>query len=397
MTQSTTPPPMSPGASLAHRASVALMGVFVLIATGDGFAQSYAGLYHWATQHSLHGWKAQAFPLMVDLFILVGELGLFALALEGHKLTRRGLSWIDLGLPFGIAAAGWTVSLLFNIGAVDGLAVKATHAVPPIASMLGLLVLLRTLHRLVGRTPSRTAAPMGQRIPQAAWDRTLVARMRPPSPRTPARAALPHATVRMVARTAVLAPHTGAPAHPPAARTEQPRTAPAQPRADAPHADNPAHADDAPHTGRADSTTTPRTRPARGTRTATAAKPRTPDAEPAQTGNVTPIGGAAARTEWAKTIAEEILAADGDGRTWEPDYDDLTQRTKFKRRWCEARVSEAREVAARMRDRSTPARGETADAPHADEPAHADHADDEDEPARDWAPLRTDARTADAG
>lgn len=148
----------------AHRASVALMAVTVLIATGDGFAQSYAGLYHWALEHSLHGWKAESFPLMVDLFILVGELGMFALALEGHKLTRRALSWADLGLPAGIAAGGWVVSLAFNVGAVRAeLADQLTAAVPPIASMLGLVVLLRTLHRLVGRAaaseaPAETAA-----------------------------------------------------------------------------------------------------------------------------------------------------------------------------------------------------------------------------------------------
>lgn len=137
---------------LAHRATVALMSVAVLVATGDGFAQSYSGLLRWATKHHVTGWKADSFPLLVDLFILVGELGLFALALEGHKVTRRALSWLDLAVPAGIAAAGWIVSLLFNVGSVDHqLSDQLTAAVPPVASMLGLLVLLRTLHRLVGR------------------------------------------------------------------------------------------------------------------------------------------------------------------------------------------------------------------------------------------------------
>lgn len=135
---------------ITHRISVVLMGVAVLIATGDGFAQSYAGLRRWAIEHHLSAWKADSFPLLVDLFIAVGELGLFALALEGHRLTRRGLAWADLALPFGIAAAGWGVSLAFNIGSVGHrVADQLTAAVPPVASMLGLLVLLRTLHRLV--------------------------------------------------------------------------------------------------------------------------------------------------------------------------------------------------------------------------------------------------------
>jgi hypothetical protein len=137
---------------IAHRFTVGLMAVTVLVATSDGFAQSYAGLYHWALEHSLHGWKAESFPLMVDLFILVGELGMFALALEGHKLTRKALSWADLAVPAGIAAGGWIVSLVFNVGAVRAqLWDQLTAAVPPVASMLGLLVLLRTLHRLVTR------------------------------------------------------------------------------------------------------------------------------------------------------------------------------------------------------------------------------------------------------
>ena len=147
---------MSRPARIAHTVSVALMGALVLVATADGFAQSYAGLHRWAVAQGLTGWKADSFPLLVDLFILVGELGLFALALEGHRLTRRGLSWVDVALPFGLAAAGWGVSLAFNVGSVgDDWRQQATAAVAPIASMLGLLVLLRTVHRLITRT--RTA------------------------------------------------------------------------------------------------------------------------------------------------------------------------------------------------------------------------------------------------
>lgn len=138
---------------IAHMTSVVLMGIGVLVATADGFAQSYSGLHHWAGEQGLEGWKADSFPLLVDLFILIGELGLFALSLEGHRLTRRGLAWVDLALPFGLASAGWGVSLAFNIGAVDGRTQQVTAAVAPVASMLGLLVLLRTVHRLITRIP----------------------------------------------------------------------------------------------------------------------------------------------------------------------------------------------------------------------------------------------------
>lgn len=150
---------MSRTTFLAHRATIALMAAGVLVATGDGFAQSYAGLYRWAIEHHLTEWKAESFPLLVDLFVAVGELGLFALALEGHRLGRRGMAWADLALPLGIATAGWSVSLVFNVGAVGHhFADQTTAAVPPVASMLGLLVLLRTLHRLVTRAPVATTA-----------------------------------------------------------------------------------------------------------------------------------------------------------------------------------------------------------------------------------------------
>ncbi|MGW5411844.1 DUF2637 domain-containing protein [Actinomadura geliboluensis] len=138
---------------IAHMTSVVLMGIGVLVATADGFAQSYAGLHHWALEQGLKGWKADTFPLLVDLFVMVGELGLFSLSLEGHRLTRRGLAWVDLALPFGLAAAGWGVSLAFNVGSVHGWQQQVTAAVAPIASMLGLLVLLRTVHRLITRIP----------------------------------------------------------------------------------------------------------------------------------------------------------------------------------------------------------------------------------------------------
>ncbi|MFP3965921.1 DUF2637 domain-containing protein [Actinomadura fulvescens] len=128
------------------------MAAAVLTATAGGFAQSYAGLYHWALEHGLSGWKAESFPLLVDLFIIVGELGLFLLAIDAFVLHRRRfLSWLDFGLPLSIALAGWTASLIFNVGHVGerAFSYQATAAVPPIVSMLGLFVLLRTLHRYV--------------------------------------------------------------------------------------------------------------------------------------------------------------------------------------------------------------------------------------------------------
>lgn len=137
--------------SVARTVAVILMGIAVIVATGDGFAQSYAGLYGWALEHGLKGWKAQSFPLLVDTFVGVGELGMFLLAIDGHRVRRSVMSWLDLLVPGLVAAAGWGASLVFNIGhvRVRDFATQATAAVPPLASMIGLLVLLRTLHRYV--------------------------------------------------------------------------------------------------------------------------------------------------------------------------------------------------------------------------------------------------------
>ena len=131
-----------------YRTSIGLIGLFVLAVTLDGFAHSWAGIYAWGVDHGLTGWKAATFPGLVDLFILIGELGLFIIALEGIGITQWG--WVDMVIAGFVAALGWGVSLAFNVGHVGGpWQTQATAAAAPIASMLGLLVLLRTLHRFV--------------------------------------------------------------------------------------------------------------------------------------------------------------------------------------------------------------------------------------------------------
>jgi len=164
-------------------AAVGLMATAVLTATGGGFAQSYAGLYEWAIEHGLHGWKASSFPLLVDLFIIVGELGLFLLALDAYAIKKSLLSWMDFMLPFFIAMAGWTASLIFNVGHVlnKEFSYQATAAVPPIVSMLGLFVLLRTLHRYV----ASQAATTGEAEPAPALALQQITVMQIPSPAEP--------------------------------------------------------------------------------------------------------------------------------------------------------------------------------------------------------------------
>jgi len=138
--------------------TVFIMTSVVMVATADGFAQSYSGLYDWAIQHKLSGWKAESFPLLVDLFILVGELGLFLLALDGHRLRRSFMAWVDILIPAAVASVGWLVSLWFNVNHIPFASGedKVTAGVPPVTAMVGLLILLRTVHRYMAKLDEQT-------------------------------------------------------------------------------------------------------------------------------------------------------------------------------------------------------------------------------------------------
>lgn len=215
--------------------AVALMATAVMTATAGGFAQSYAGLYHWALDHGLKGWKAESFPLLVDLFIIVGELGLFLLAIDAFVIHRRHLlSWLDFCLPLTIALAGWTASLIFNVGHVGHreFSYQATAAVPPIVSMLGLFVLLRTLHRYVSQNEQEETKPAPAELPQRAvapvtlQQITLMPlRVTGPIPQVPARPETAIESGTTAARTAKAA----APAAPPAPKAPAPEPAAAAP------------------------------------------------------------------------------------------------------------------------------------------------------------------------
>jgi hypothetical protein len=160
-------------------ATVIIMIAIVAIATADGFAQSYSGLYEWALLHKLSGWKADSFPLLVDLFILVGELGLFLLALDGYRLRKRSvLAWTDLLFPAAVAAAGWGVSLWFNVNHIPNATTedKVTAGVPPVAAMVGLFIMLRTVHRYMAQLENQNETPEpAPEIGQLAGVKTVTA------------------------------------------------------------------------------------------------------------------------------------------------------------------------------------------------------------------------------
>lgn len=145
------------GALRAFRAA-ALWGLAVLIATADGaaFSESYRGLLDWAEHHGLSGFWAAAFPLQVDLFIVVGELVLFiAMADRWNRRDRTG-AW-------AVALLGLAVSIAGNVGhvAAHDLQSRGTAAVPPVAAFGALWLGLGVLKRIL-RTRQKTTAETAQ-------------------------------------------------------------------------------------------------------------------------------------------------------------------------------------------------------------------------------------------
>ena len=144
-------------------AFMVLMFTAVIVVTVVGFAHSYAGLFDWGAAHKLTGWKKDSFPLLVDLFILIGELGLFLVALDGEKVRKSITSWMDIVIPGSVVSAGWGASLWFNVNHMDNATTddKVTFAIPPIAAMIGLVILLRNVHRYTSRIESPAGEQSG--------------------------------------------------------------------------------------------------------------------------------------------------------------------------------------------------------------------------------------------
>jgi hypothetical protein len=148
----------APGTVLGAFRAAALWGIGVLItaASGASFAESYRGLFEWATRHGLAGFWAAAFPLQVDVFIAVGELVLFvAMMVDRWRLRWRLGAWAS-------ALFGLAVSVAGNVGHVvaHDLQSRGTAAVPPVAAFAALWLGLTVLKRVVA-SQEGTQAPSG--------------------------------------------------------------------------------------------------------------------------------------------------------------------------------------------------------------------------------------------
>lgn len=72
-----------------RRAALAGIAVLVTAASVTSFAESYRGLWLWASGHGLTGIWAAGFPLQVDVFVAVGELALFVALADRWPPRRR--------------------------------------------------------------------------------------------------------------------------------------------------------------------------------------------------------------------------------------------------------------------------------------------------------------------
>jgi len=127
-----------------RKAALVAITLLVAAASAASFAESYRGLYDWASQHGLSGPWAVIWPLQVDVFIAVGELALFVALADGWERRSRIGAWL-------VTLAGLAVSVAGNIGHVGGhsLTSHATAAVPPLAAAAALAVGLGVLKRVV--------------------------------------------------------------------------------------------------------------------------------------------------------------------------------------------------------------------------------------------------------
>jgi hypothetical protein len=138
------PPDLHPIVERARVAALITIASLTAAAALASFAESYRGLLDWALAHSLPlGWAIVA-PLMVDVFVAVGELSLFVLVLDGFDWKQRIPAWLIsiIGLAASIAGnAGhvWTLSI----------ATRVTAAVPPVAAAAALAVALGLLKRIM--------------------------------------------------------------------------------------------------------------------------------------------------------------------------------------------------------------------------------------------------------
>jgi hypothetical protein len=146
------------------------VGVITCLATIAALGLSYRGLYDFATQYGGYPrWAALIFPLIIDCFVVIGELRLFSATLRAESLRIKLWAWT-------LTLGGLAVSMAGNVAHV-GLAaswdMKLAAAAAPLAAAaslttgLGILKLNARNHARQPGPGDRTAGPGGGRGPAA--------------------------------------------------------------------------------------------------------------------------------------------------------------------------------------------------------------------------------------
>jgi Protein of unknown function (DUF2637) len=125
---------MSVSKTLAASRAIAswALAVLIFLATLDSFAQSYRGLWEFARHYLMIPEPfAAAWPLIVDVFLAIGEIRLFISAVDGDDPKRlRAWFWVLTGAGLAVSVAGNVAHEGFNVHWY----VMAGNAVPPIAA-----------------------------------------------------------------------------------------------------------------------------------------------------------------------------------------------------------------------------------------------------------------------
>lgn len=123
-----------------------------LLGTAVGFWLSYANLHTIAVRAGLPPVEAWAFPASIDLFIVVGEMGILVSAL---RHTRDLMAWVYL-------LCGFAPSVVFNVLSVTSLAWWEPYVIrgtAPAAAMLALAAFIRQVFRLAADAAQPETVP----------------------------------------------------------------------------------------------------------------------------------------------------------------------------------------------------------------------------------------------
>jgi hypothetical protein len=163
-------PVMTPDArkglmGMSRGMSLFLVAILDIGATGAAFLESFEALHQWALAHGMSGFWAFIFPFQVDTFIAIGEFALFIAIVDHWHWKNRVAPWFTV-------LGGVSASLYANVGhirsssgypdinlvttpeakalvAEQAWAWDATAAIPPLASLFGMMIGFMVLKRVM--------------------------------------------------------------------------------------------------------------------------------------------------------------------------------------------------------------------------------------------------------